>query len=93
MKKIQTIILVFFLNFIFIQTASSEDTFHHVRNCGVCHDMDYLTNFIPSTNLRGIRSVIQTPNSGLREVVFLDRSHTDGNASDFADGDALFNGI
>ncbi|MCK4875578.1 MAG: hypothetical protein KAS26_07005 [Sulfurimonas sp.] len=91
MKKLHTIILVFFLNFIFIQTASSEEQFHHVENCGVCHD--WTTFGVPGANLVGIRNVIQTPNSGFKEVVFKDRLDTDGNASDFADGDALFNGI
>ncbi|MDQ1338335.1 MAG: hypothetical protein QG617_1302 [Campylobacterota bacterium] len=101
MRKIK--LLVLFLNFIFIQAALSQTLnyeldrpFHHVENCSVCHDVSKLYSLSTTPageNLRGIHKTIQTPNSGFKQVVFQDRSHTDGDVADFADGDALFNGI
>jgi len=104
--KTKQITLIFFLNFAFIGSLNAielsefslEKPFHHVENCSVCHDVGKLTNSLYSTpapgdNQRGIRKVIQTPNSGFKEVVFQDREHTNGSIADFADGDALFNGI
>ena len=109
MNNIKLITQFLLFNLIFITTAFSyEQTlnpefdrpFHHVENCAVCHDITKLTNdqFSPSTgpghNVRGIRKIIETPNSGFKEVVFEDRNHTDANGvADFADGVGLFNGI
>ena len=93
-----------FLNFVFIQSAISYDQvlnpefdrpFHHVENCMVCHDITKLQNGLPlvnGNNHKGIRNVIATPNSGNREVVFVDRNDSD-HYTDYANGDNVFNGI
>ena len=103
MKKTKLIILSLFINFLFTQVALAQTLnyefdrpFHHVENCSVCHDFTKLFSYgtAPADeNLKGIHKTIQTPNSGFKEVVFQDRSHTDGDIADFADGDAVFNGI
>ncbi len=105
MKKVNIITLFLFLNFVFIESALSYDQvlnpeydrpFHHVENCIVCHDISKLQNDMPlqpGNNLRGIRNVIATPNSGNREVVFVDNDYTDDNVTDYANGDNVYNGI
>ncbi len=57
---------------------------HDQLDCGQCHDLHGTTS-----NLHLIRSIIATPNSGDRAVVF---TATSGPNS-FADGDAVYDGI
>lgn len=60
--------------------------FHNVDNCTVCHGA------LPdggSGNLSYIGDYIQTPNSGLKRVIFTSNS----GANSYADGDDVYNGV
>ena len=54
------------------------------RSCQTCHDASG-----GATNLSNIKSVITTPNSGLKSVLFAALT----GANSFADGDATYNGV
>ncbi len=94
MKKLKSIIIFLFLYLTCFQSVANAE-FHHVDDCYVCHDFSKMFDSWtdPTANEFGIRSVIQTPNSGDREVVFRDRNYLDDNYTDHADGDTLYNGI
>ncbi len=83
-----SIIGLFFLAF--LQTVVYAE-YHHVESCTVCHDFTLSSD--PANNIRLIKSVIPTPNSGPKQVIFKDDNYADDNFSDFADGDAIYNGI
>ncbi len=57
--------------------------YHYVNGCQTCHDISG-----NSTNLAFINETINTPNSGLKNVVFTALTGTNS----FADGDATYNG-
>ncbi len=61
-----------------------DGLYHHVQDCDACHDV-----FAALDNLRFIRDVIETPQSGPRTVVFLAAQGTHS----FADGDSLYDGV
>ena len=64
--------------------VDGDGLYHHVENCEVCHDVHAITG-----NLRFIREIIATPNSGDRPVIFTARQ---GQHS-FADGDDTYDGV
>ena len=64
--------------------SRSAIEFHHVDDCVVCHDMDG-----SSSNLHLIFDVINTPNSGEKDVIFT----ADEGTNSYADGDTTYNGV
>ena len=65
-----------------VSLASIE--YHHVDSCVVCHDMSG-----DSPNLHLVFEVINTPNSGLKDVIFTAYEGTNS----YADGDTTYNGV
>jgi hypothetical protein len=65
-------------------TADSQDGYHENALCTACHDPHGMT-----ANLDNIYELLETPNSGLRAVVFTD---TTGSNS-YADGDPVYDGV
>lgn len=65
-----------------VSLTSTE--YHHVDGCTVCHDMSGKT-----FNLYLVFEVINTPNSGPKDVIFTTYEGTNS----YADGDTTYNGV
>lgn len=81
-KTLCVFLLAFVMTFFSATVVCAE--YHHVDSCLVCHNM-----FGESSNLALIWEVIETPNSGDKAVIFLDRT----GANSFADGDETYEGV
>lgn len=66
-----------------IVSAVSDNDYHHVDDCMVCHSMQ------DGPNIAMISEVIDTPNSDIQNVTFTART----GPNSFADGDTTYDGI
>ena len=86
--------LVYVLLLVFTVISFSESIvyseYHHadVEHCIVCHATNEKTS-----NLKMIKKVITTPNSGDKDVVFTARTGPNSFADGDADGDKTYDGI